>query len=62
MTARTGDPGLRGRMIDVIEVRIVERAGEERHGIVTAGAEARALHRSRRDRAALARVLRTLKR
>ena len=37
---RAGDPGLRRRVVHVVEVRIVEAAAEKRHRIVTAGAEA----------------------
>ncbi len=40
---RAGDPGLAGRVADVVVVGIVERSGEERHQVVAAGAPARGL-------------------
>ena len=43
VTDRAGDAGLRRRMVDRIKLRIVKRAAEERHRIVTACAPARRL-------------------
>ena len=40
MADRAGDAGLAGRVVHVVEVRVVELAGEERHGVVAAGAPA----------------------
>ncbi len=41
---RAGDAGLRSWMIYVVKIGIVERAAEERHHIVAAGAPARGFH------------------
>ena len=37
---RAGDAGLAGRVVHVVVIRVVELAGEERHGVVAAGAPA----------------------
>ena len=44
MARRAGDAGLRRGIMHVVEVRIVERAAEERHHVVAAGAPARGLY------------------
>ena len=41
MTGRTGDPRLRGGMIDIIELRVVKRTTEERDWIMATGTESR---------------------
>ena len=54
---RAGDAGLARRVVHVVVVRVVELAGEERHGVVAAGAPAGGLGRAvalQRDLARLA--------
>ncbi len=43
---RAGNACVSGRVVDVVEVRLVERSAEERNGIVTTGAPAGRLNRS----------------
>ena len=46
VAARTRNPGLRRRIVDIVEVGIVELASEEDHRIVASGAEACSLNGS----------------